>query len=93
MDGLGGFADFSIVDNSAKLLDALNRLDGQRLRKVFSKRDDRGYTILHVAAERNQTESLKCLVIKNSKRARSFVLTLTMYVLCAMASIPKWTLM
>ena len=62
---MDGFTDFSIVDNPAKLLDALNRLDGQKLRKVFSKRDERGYTILHVAAERNQTESLKCLVIKN----------------------------
>lgn len=67
MDSFGTFADFSIVDNSARLLDALNRLDGQKLRKVLSKRDDRGYTILHVATERNQTESLKCLVIKKGR--------------------------
>lgn len=92
MDGLGGFADFSIVENSAKLLDALNRLDGQRLRKVFSKRDERGYTLLHVATERNQTESLKCLVIKNSKRVIFLLVTRTMYVFCVqMPSIPKWT--
>ena len=54
--------DPTLVDNTPRLLEVLNR--SQCLSKLLNKRDDRGYTLLHIAAERNQPESLKCLLIK-----------------------------
>ena len=54
--------DVTLVDNTPRLLEILNRTE--RLSKLLNKRDDRGYTLLHAAAERNQPESLKCLLIK-----------------------------
>ena len=54
--------DPTLVDNTPRLLEVLNR--SQHLPKLLNKRDDRGYTLLHIAAERNQPESLKCLLIK-----------------------------
>ena len=55
--------DPTLVDNTARLLDTLNKSD--RLAKLLCRKDERGYTLLHLAAERNQPESLKCLLIKN----------------------------
>lgn len=57
--------DFALVENTPRLLDMLNRSD--KLPKLLNKRDSRGYTYLHFAAERNQPESLKCLLIKDGK--------------------------
>lgn len=54
--------DPALVDNTPRLLDMLNRSD--KLQKLLLRRDGRGYTLLHLAAERNQPESLKCLLIK-----------------------------
>ena len=54
--------DVTLVDNTPRLLDILNSTE--RLSKLLNKRDDRGYTLLHAAAERNEPESLKCLLIK-----------------------------
>lgn len=54
--------DPTLVDNTPRLLDTLNRSD--KLQKLLVRRDGRGYTLLHLAAERNQPESLKCLLIK-----------------------------
>ena len=54
--------DPTLVDNTAKLLDVLNRTD--KLQKLLRKTDERGFTLLHIAAEKNQPESLKCLLIK-----------------------------
>ena len=53
--------DPSLVEDSARLLDYLNTTD--RLPKLLSRRDDRGYTLLHYAAERNQLDSLVLLLI------------------------------
>ncbi len=55
--------DPSLVENTARLLEQLNK--SERVPKLLSKRDDRGYTLLHLAAERNQPESLKCILIKD----------------------------
>lgn len=57
--------DPTLVDNTPRLLDLLNKTD--RLQKVLAKKDERGYTLLHAAAERNQPESLKCLLIKDGE--------------------------
>lgn len=54
--------DPTLVEHPAKLLDVLNKTE--RLQKLLTKKDDRGYTLLHLAAEKNQPESLKCLLIK-----------------------------
>lgn len=54
--------DPSLVENTPRLLDVLNRSD--RLSRLLLRRDSRGYTLLHIAAEKNQPESLKCLLIK-----------------------------
>lgn len=54
--------DPTLVENTPRLLDVLNRSD--RLPRLLGKRDSRGYTLLHLAAEKNQPESLKCLLIK-----------------------------
>ena len=59
--------DPTLVENAAKLLDLLNRTE--RLQKLLNKRDERGYTLLHIAAEKNKPESLKCLLIKDGKMA------------------------
>jgi ankyrin repeat protein len=58
--------DAALVDNTARLLDLLNGLCDDKLRRALDRRDERGYTPLHVAAERNQPESLKCLLIKDA---------------------------
>ncbi len=57
--------DPTLVDSPPKLLDVLNKSD--RLPKLLNRRDERGYTLLHVAAEKNRPESLKCLLIKDGK--------------------------
>ena len=54
--------DFNIVDDTVHLLDVLNKT--QFLPELLNKQDDRDYTLLHIAAERNHQESLKCLLIK-----------------------------
>ena len=59
---MGTDFDPGLVENTPRLLDMLNRCD--RLHRVLTRRDTRGYTYLHYAAERNQPESLKCLLIK-----------------------------
>jgi ankyrin repeat protein len=58
--------DASLVDNTTRLLDVLNGLSPERLHKVLTRTDERGFTPLHLAAERNQPESLKCLLIKDA---------------------------
>lgn len=57
--------DPSLVENTPRLLDVLNRSD--RLPRLLIRRDSRGFTLLHCAAEKNQPESLKCLLIKEGK--------------------------
>ena len=57
--------DFLLVDDSLQLLDVLSK--SRCLPNLFNKRDDRGYTLLHTATERNQLASLKCLLIKKGK--------------------------
>lgn len=57
--------DASFIDNTPRLLDLLNDLGPDKLHKILSRTDDRGFTPLHLAAERNQPESLKCLLIKD----------------------------
>jgi len=57
--------DPTLVENTPRLLDILNKAD--RLPKILNKRDDRGYTLIHFAAEKNEPESLKCLLIKEGK--------------------------
>ena len=60
--------DPGLVDNTPRLLEVLNtRAD--RLHKLLVRKDGRGYTLLHLAAERNQPESLKCLLIKEGRIA------------------------
>ena len=59
--------DASLVDNTTRLLDVLNGLSPERLHKVLTRTDERGFTPLHLAAERNQPESLKCLLIKDGQ--------------------------
>ena len=54
--------DFNMVDDTVHLLDVLNKT--HFLQDLLNKQDDRGYTLLHVAAERNCHDSLKCLLIK-----------------------------
>ena len=63
--------DTSLVDKPPRLLDALNRSD--KLQKLLSKRDERGFTLLHIAAEKNQPESLKCLLIKEGRKPSLWV--------------------
>lgn len=60
--------DASLIDNTARLLDLLNELNHEKLQKILTRTDQRGYTPVHIAAERNQPESLKCLLIKDGKR-------------------------
>lgn len=57
--------DPTLVENTPRLLDILNR--SERLPKLLGRRDHRGYTLLHLAAEKNQPESLKCLLIKEGE--------------------------
>ena len=61
--------DPTLVDSTHKLLDILNKA-ADRLPKLLNKRDERGYTLLHFAAERNQPESLKCLLIKEGELSK-----------------------
>ena len=51
-----------MVDDTMQLLDVLNKT--RFLQDLLNKQDDRGYTLLHIAAEKNCLESLKCLLIK-----------------------------
>ena len=60
--------DASLLDNTSRLLDLLNGLNAEKLQKALNRTDERGFTPLHIAAERNQPESLKCLLIKEGKR-------------------------
>lgn len=62
---MDSYLDPSLVENTPRLLDVLNRSD--RLQRLLMRRDSRGYTLLHLAAERNQPESLKCLLIKEGR--------------------------
>lgn len=59
--------DAPLLDNTSRLLDLLNGLNPEKLRRVLSRLDERGYTPLHIAAERNRPESLKCLLIKDGE--------------------------
>ena len=59
--------DAPLIDNTARLLDILNGLSPEKLRRVLNRTDERGFTPLHMAAERNQPESLKCLLIKDGE--------------------------
>ena len=59
--------DAPLIDNAARLLDLLNGLSPEKLRRILNRSDERGYTPLHIAAERNQPESLKCLLIKDGE--------------------------
>lgn len=61
--------DFALVENTPRLLDVLNKSD--RLTRLLNRRDYRGYTYLHYAAERNQPESLKCLLIKEGQQGEN----------------------
>jgi len=56
--------DPALVDNTPRLLEVLNTNRADRLHKLLTRKDSRGYTLLHLAAERNQPESIKCLLIK-----------------------------
>ena len=66
--------DPTLVENTPRLLDILNKSD--RLPKLLNKRDDRGYTLIHFAAEKNEPESLKCLLIKEGKLSREMFASL-----------------
>ena len=57
--------DPTLVDDPTRLIDFLNSCD--QLQRLLGRRDDRGYTLLHYAAERNQEESLKCLIVKGGE--------------------------
>ena len=54
--------DISLVDDTLHLLEVLNK--SKRLPDLLTKQDQRGYSLLHIAVERNQPESIKCLLIK-----------------------------
>ena len=59
-----------MVDNTPRLLDLnplFDRSELERVQELLNRRDERGYTLVHLAAERNQRESLKCLLIKEGK--------------------------
>ncbi len=56
--------DPSLVDNTPRLLEVLNSNRADKLHRLLMRKDGRGFTLLHLAAERNQPESLKCLLIK-----------------------------
>ncbi len=62
LTGLRQSLDPTLVDSTPRLLDQLNKND--KVHKLLNKRDERGFTLAHLAAERNQPESLKCLLIK-----------------------------
>ena len=57
--------DPTLVDNTPRLLNLLDK--AERVHELLNWRDERGYTLVHLAAERNQPESLKCLLIKEGK--------------------------
>ena len=59
--------DPHLVDNTPRLLETLNSHKADKLQKLLVRKDGRGYTLLHLAVERNQSESLKCLLIKEGK--------------------------
>lgn len=70
--------DPTLVDSTHKLLDILNKA-ADRLPKLLNKRDERGYTLLHFAAERNRPESLKCLLIKEGEPPNKILATAKMH--------------
>ena len=57
--------DPSLVDDTDRLIDFLSA--SERLPRLLSRKDDRGYTLLHYAAERDRPESLKILLINGGK--------------------------
>lgn len=57
--------DPTLVEDPQRLLDYLNACE--RLPRLLARRDDRGYTLLHYAAEQNQPNSLKILLINGGK--------------------------
>ena len=61
--------DPTLVEDPTRLIDFLNSCD--QLQRLLGRRDDRGYTLLHYAAERNQEESVKCLIVKGGEREGS----------------------
>ncbi len=65
MSAMEGPLDPTLVDDPAKLLEVLNK--SNNVHKLLNKREERGYTLIHLAAERNQPESLKCLLIKEGE--------------------------
>lgn len=76
MDPPGTPCDPSLVDDAVHLLDVLNKTSNTaRLQRYMERRDERGYTLLHVAAEKNRPSALKCLLIKGGEclRARACV--------------------
>ncbi|XP_019849257.1 PREDICTED: leucine-rich repeat serine/threonine-protein kinase 1-like [Amphimedon queenslandica] len=56
--------DPSLVDDTDRLIDFLSA--SERLPRLLSRKDDRGYTLLHYAAERDRPESLKILLINGA---------------------------
>ena len=55
--------DPSIVEDISRLLDYLNNIDKERLPRLLQKRDDRGYSLLHYAAQKIEPESLVLLLV------------------------------
>lgn len=71
MDPPASPCDPSLVDDAVRLLDVLNKVSNSaRLQRYMERRDERGYTLLHVAAERNRPSALKCLLIKGGEGRR-----------------------
>ena len=57
--------DPTLVDDPDRLLDYISACE--RLPRVLARRDDRGYTLLHYAAERNQSDSLEMLLVNGGE--------------------------
>lgn len=57
--------DPSLVDDPDRLLDYINSCE--RLTRLLSRHDDKGYGLLHYAAEKNQSESLEILLVNGGK--------------------------
>ena len=57
--------DPSLVDDPNRLLDFLNNSDKERLPRLLQRRDDKGYTLIHYAAEGNQPGSLVMLLVNH----------------------------
>lgn len=59
--------DPSLVEDTSRLLDFLNNCDSDRLPRLLQRKDDKGFTLLHYAAESNQPQSLVVLLVKEGK--------------------------